>query len=81
MKTIETTANVTEDGRLTVRVPATIPPGSHRVVVVIEELPEGERQAAEEELAPLADFPVIHVGEWPPDLSLRREDMYDDWGR
>lgn len=27
------------------------------------------------------DFPVINVGKWPEDLSLRREDMYGDDGR
>ncbi len=27
------------------------------------------------------DFPVISVGKWPEDLSLRREDMYGDGGR
>jgi len=27
------------------------------------------------------DFPVDHVGHWPEDLSLRREDMYGDDGR
>ena len=27
------------------------------------------------------DFPVISVGKWPEDLSLRREDMYGDDGR
>jgi Protein of unknown function (DUF2281) len=27
------------------------------------------------------DFPVISVGKWPEDLSLRREDMYGDNGR
>lgn len=27
------------------------------------------------------DFPVISVGKWSNDLSLRREDMYDDNGR
>lgn len=26
-------------------------------------------------------FPVDHVGQWPQDLSLRREDMYGDNGR
>lgn len=30
--------------------------------------------------APL-DFPVISVGRWPKDLSLRREDLYGDDGR
>lgn len=28
-----------------------------------------------------SDFPVISVGNWPEDLSLRREDMYGDDGR
>lgn len=27
------------------------------------------------------DFPVISVGHWPEDLSLRREDIYGDDGR
>jgi len=27
------------------------------------------------------DFPVISVGQWPEDLSLRREDIYGDDGR
>lgn len=27
------------------------------------------------------DFPVDHLGAWPEDLSLRREDMYGDNGR
>jgi len=27
------------------------------------------------------DFPVIHVGYWPDNLSLRREDWYGDDGR
>lgn len=27
------------------------------------------------------DFPVISVGRWPEDLSLRREDLYGDDGR
>ena len=26
-------------------------------------------------------FPVISVGRWPQNLSLRREDMYNDDGR
>ncbi len=27
------------------------------------------------------DFPVISVGKWPEDLSLRRKDMYGEDGR
>lgn len=27
------------------------------------------------------EFPVVDCGPWPENLSLRREDLYDDWGR
>ena len=75
MRTIETTATVTNDGKMTVQVPSDIPEGEHRVVVVIEEQP------VKKEKRPPLDFPVISVGSWLESLSLRREDMYDDWGR
>ena len=75
MRTIETTATVAEDGTLSVRVPPDIQPGEHRVVVVIDE--DALAQAEE----PPEDIPVLDVGPWPENLSLRREDMYDDWGR
>jgi hypothetical protein len=75
MKTIETTATVSVEGTLTVRVPPDIPPGEHRVVLVIEEQPSPVEQRL-----PL-DFPVDDWGPWPEGLSLRREDMYGDWGR
>ncbi len=56
MRTIETTATVTNDGKMTMQVPLDIPEGEHRVVVVIEEQPakKGKR--------PPLDFPVISVG-------------------
>ncbi len=75
MRTIETVATVTEEGTLTVPIPADIPAGAHRVVVVID--------VATASLAtrPPLDFPVHDSGPWPEGLSLRREDMYDDWGR
>ncbi|CAN5272804.1 hypothetical protein BH23GEM4_BH23GEM4_19880 [soil metagenome] len=38
-----------------------------------------ENAAAAGALAPL-ELPVHHVGAWP-NLSLRREDLYDDDGR
>ncbi len=74
MITIETHGTVTPDGRLSVRLPATVEPGEHRVVVIEERLsaPQGH---------PPADFPVVDLGPWPPDLPLRREDMYGDGGR
>ena len=76
MRTIETTAMITAEGILTVPVPSEIPPGTHQVVLVIDEAlqPPSEPQALE-------DFPLWDCGPWPADLSLRREDMYDDDGR
>ncbi len=75
MRTIETTATVTSDGKMTVQVPPDIPEGEHRVVVVID-----EQSVKKEKRLPL-DFPVDNWGPWPENLSLRREDMYDEWGR
>jgi hypothetical protein len=75
MRTIETTATIMSDGTIIARGPAGLPPGEHQVVIVVEERPT---------VAPnrlLRDFPVIDIGPWPENLSLRREDMYGDDGR
>ncbi len=37
MKTIQTIATVSADGRLTIQLPADIAPGEHQIVLVIEE--------------------------------------------
>lgn len=75
MRTIETTATITSDGKIIMQLPADIPPGEHRVVVVIDEYPLKKEQR------PPLDLPAHDYGPWPADFSLRREDMYDDWGR
>lgn len=75
MRAIETHGIVTPDGSLSVRVPSDIPAGEHRVVVVIDEqlIARGEQS--------LTPFPILDLGPWPKDLSLRREDMYGPDGR
>jgi hypothetical protein len=80
MKTIETIATVTEDGKITLQLLADIPAGEHQVVVIIDEKPLQELPQTKEKLPPL-NFPVDSYGSFPENLSLRREDMYDDWGR
>ena len=80
MKTIETTATVLPGGKVTVQLPADIPPGEHQIVLVIDELSPSEKQVNKKERPPL-NFPVDSYGSWPADLSLRREDMYGDSGR
>jgi hypothetical protein len=75
MRTIEATATVTKDGKLTVQVPEDIPPGEHAVVIVLAEnaVPRANR--------PPLNFPVHDSGPWPAELSLRREDLYGDRGQ
>ena len=77
MHVIETAGLITSDGTLQVvtQVPAQIPRGECRVLVVIE---EANRPPA----SPAAlDLPVLPVTSWPNNLSLHREDIYDNCGR
>jgi len=71
----ETTATVTKDGKITIQIPSDIEPGEHEVVVIIEE------RLVKRETRPPLDLPVRDYGPWPGNLSLRREDMYNEWGR
>ena len=75
MVVLDTQGTVTADGELAVRVrlPQSIPPGEHRVVVVIEGPPAPKP-------GPL-NLPLLHTDSWPANLPLRREELYDDWGR
>jgi hypothetical protein len=54
MKTIETIANVSPDGKLTVQLPPDVLPGDHKVVLVIDEapLPPTEQTVVPESAAP-----------------------------
>ena len=59
MRTIETTAIITSDGKITVHVPPDIPPGDYRVVMVIDE------QLVTEKKRPPLNFPVDDWELWP----------------
>jgi hypothetical protein len=76
MKTIRTTLVVDAEHRATLQLPAEVPPGAHRVVLVIDE-PTPPDPAAR---GPLT-FSAHDVGPWPEGFTLRREDLYDDSGR
>lgn len=80
MKSIETVATVTKDGKITAQLSIDIPEGEHQVVIVIDEQILGEKVEIKQKRPPL-NFPVDKYGSWPENLSLRREDMYGDWGR
>ncbi|MGV0028151.1 hypothetical protein [Phormidesmis priestleyi] len=72
MRTIETTATITEDGQLTLQVPPDILPGQHRVVVVID-----EQSIAPSKRSSL-QFSTYPVGLVSSNLTFRREDLYGD---
>ncbi len=78
MKTLELVGTVTVERtlRLTVQLPFDVPPGEHRVVVVIDQNPLDDNGTHT-----TLDFPVDDYGPWPVMLSLSREDLYDDTGR
>ncbi len=78
MKTIETIANVTQDGKLIAAVPPDILPGNHVVVLVIDDAssPQSEKLSK----PPLQLKPVRLEG-WPKDCTFRREDIYGADGR
>ena len=75
LRTIETVAIVQPGGYMMVKLSPDIPVGEHRIVVVVDTEP------APKEARPPFELPVFDSGPWPENLFLRREDMYDDWGR
>ncbi len=75
MKVVQTQIVVGEHGRASLQLPPDIVPGEHHVVIVLEENTDDQVRTR------LLDFPIDSFGLWPRNLSLRREDLYHDWGR
>jgi hypothetical protein len=75
MKTIEAVVVVAPDGTFSVTAPPDVAPGAHRVVVVIDDAPASAAPP------PPLELPLLPAVPWPENFSLRREDLYDDWGR
>ena len=75
MRTIETTAKVTSRGNLHIHVAEDIPRGEHKVVLVLGDVPAVASRSQR------MTIPLLRVGGWPRNLSLRREDLYGDDGR
>ena len=76
MKTIETDIVVAADGKAVVELwlPPTVPPGKHRVLVMVDEAGQAAPTTP-------VELPVHDLGPWPANLSLNREDLYGDHGR
>ena len=75
MKTIETIATVTKDGKITAQLPLDIPEGEHQVVIVIDEKLLTKETENKEKKAPLK-FSAYPVGLVSESLTFRREDLY-----
>ncbi|MEH2418098.1 hypothetical protein [Nostoc sp.] len=75
MKTIETIATVTKDGKITAQLALDIPEGEHQVVIVIDEKLLTEGTEKKEKKAPLK-FSAYPVGLVSESLTFRREDLY-----
>ncbi len=71
MKTIEMETTIPEDGILKVHLPPDAEPGDEIRVHLMHTPKDASARA------PL-DLLLHHVGPWPENLSLRREEMYDD---
>lgn len=73
MQELVTTATVDEQGDLDLHLHTDLPPGKHRVRLVIE---DGEATAPTRQQF---EFPILSVGEVLPGFSLHREDFYDEF--
>jgi hypothetical protein len=76
MKTIETTAVIGEDRKMTVQLPPDVPPGPHQIVIVVEGSLDEPRQAWT-----MDDWPAHDATLADPNFTMRREDLYGDIGR
>lgn len=72
MKTIQTIATVTENGKLIVQIPVDIAPGKHQIVLVIDETPVEQQKHSE---LKFSDYPV---GVRSAHFTFRREDLYSN---
>lgn len=72
MRTIETTATISDDGTLIAHGVDGVAPGEHRIVVLIDDAP------ATEDLRPPLSFARYPAGFVDPTFTVRREDIYDD---
>lgn len=79
MITLETLTEVQVDQTVRIELPRTVKPGSHRMVVVIEETPVGTFPQRQPD-GPLR-LRKLRLAGWPQDATFRREDLYGDAGR
>ncbi len=76
MITVQTRVTVDDKGVATLRLPPSVTPGEHKVVLVIEESPSPRKTSIMEGF-PRHDVKV----DLPEGFTFRREELYDDSGR
>jgi hypothetical protein len=76
MRAVTATAVVHPDHTLTVQIPEDIPPGTHQVVIVLQDSLSPRQQKIF-----LASWEPHDVGIVDPTMTFRREDIYGDDGR
>lgn len=79
MHTLQITATVTPDRELKIQLPSDIPAGDYQIVLVMAEQPVQEQPTPKPRKS--FQFPVDDYGPLLAEPSLRREDMYGDFGR
>ena len=79
MLTLTVAARVNENGIVTLQLPPQVSSGYHKMVLVIEETEFPEKMNSIHRNALI--LRPYDVGPLPENFSLRREDLYDDWGR
>ena len=75
MRSIQTMATISNDGKLIAQLPLDIPPGQHKVVVVLDDA------ARQRTLASASELKVLKWNSWPHNCTFRREEFYGDEGR
>jgi hypothetical protein len=80
IRTIETVVTIDDDRRLIVQLPADVPVGLHRVALVLDEVGD-HTGPVDAGTAGSWRFPVVECAQWPADMPLTREELYDDHGR
>ena len=75
MKTIETTAVIDDDRKLSLQLPPDVSTGEHRVLIVLEELRAARKPWT------IEDWPTHDAGLVDPNFTMRREDLYGGDGR
>lgn len=79
MHEVRSRIRVGADHAITGMAPPDVPPGEHEVMITV--WPPPVHPEPEKKPFNVDDLPTVDLGPWPKNLSLRREDIYDDDGR